>query len=89
MMGMVTPELRAVGVSWSEQSISARFFYDLTDLRTVEEIVSVAETSVLADNDPEIEVHFTAEPLPMPAVVDYRLADEWVYMRCEDPETYS
>lgn len=87
-MGMVTPELRAVGASWTEKRISARFFYDLADVASVTGIVSVVETGVLADYDPDVEVHFIAEPLPVPALVDYRLADEWVYMRCEDPETY-
>jgi hypothetical protein len=87
LLNCVTPELRAVGVKWSEQEIRAWFLYDVEALAqhadTVE-LVSKAETDVMADFD--VDVTFKALALPRPAVRRFpEAAVTWVYARFEDP----
>jgi hypothetical protein len=87
LLDRVTPELRAVGVRWSEREIRAWFLYDVEALAQdgcTAELVSLAETDVMADFD--VDVRFTALALPRPAVRRFPAAAvTWVYARFEDP----
>jgi hypothetical protein len=80
-----TDDLRGVAVGGDDDSaIVARFFYDgpVTDLHS--ELVSLAETYLIADYaEPLPTTRFEAVTHPSPAALDLGELTAWVYLRWE------
>lgn len=82
LLGMVTPALRGVAVSWEERSIRGRFIYD-SYAGDNAELVGEIETEVLADFDRNVATHFVVEEAAPPATLTLGVGEVWVYMRRE------
>jgi hypothetical protein len=83
LWGKVTPDLRAVAVSWGPRSIRARFVYehDITD--DLRELVSEAETEVIADAPEDVSVKFSDEVRPVSSPLRTASNEWWAYLRRE------
>jgi hypothetical protein len=81
MLGMVTPSLRAVAVSWDARQIRARFIYDQDG--DYVDLVQETETQVLADFEEDVATDFTIEVAPEPTVPALTGRDVWIYRRRE------
>jgi hypothetical protein len=79
---VVTPELRAVAASWTRELISVRFIYEF-ERTEQEELVSEADTAVLADFFPAMNTKFTIEVLPPGELRRHREGEWWIYRRYE------
>jgi hypothetical protein len=69
LLGKVTPNLRLVAVRWDEQEIVGRFVYDVEEEDDLYRL-QIAETEVVADFYPELEVRFALEVCAWPAMID-------------------
>jgi len=82
LLGVVTPSLRGVSVSWDEHRIRARFVYEADDSRHVE-LVQETETQVLADFGAEVVTDFAIEVTPNQSTLALNEGEVWVYLRRE------
>lgn len=82
LLGMVTPSLRGVSVSWDEHRIGARFVYDADDRENVE-FVQEIETQVLADFGEDVVTDFAVEVAPESTAPALNESEVWVYLRRE------
>lgn len=82
MLGVITPDLRAVAVGWHEGTIRARFIYDRPVAEDDWDEIISAEAEVVADHWPR-PVQFEADYSDAPIIE--RLPGEtwWVYARRE------
>lgn len=82
LLGMVTPSLRSVLVSWDERRIDARFIYDTAASENVE-LVQEVETEVLADFDDHIVTDFSVEVVAPPSAPAGSAREIIAYLRRE------
>jgi hypothetical protein len=82
LLGVVTPNLRAVAVSFSRERVEARFIYDSPGDDDVE-LMQEAETQVMADFDESVSVAFRMELVTMPAPFAVAADEVLVYLRRE------
>jgi hypothetical protein len=64
LLGMVTPDLRAVEVWVNERSVRAQFAYDSAVGDEHRELVAEVETLVIADLPDDVRVEFVAVAAP-------------------------
>lgn len=83
LLGMVTPDLRAVEVWVDGRRVRGRFAYDGEIDDDHEELVREVETLVIADLEDDVVVEFDAEAVPMPEEVAYVRESDYVYLRRE------
>lgn len=78
-----TPDLRGVSVGVRESAIRADFHYDgpVSDLHR--DLVSEAETELIADLPPEVTVRFQAVSTPRPEPLSLDGLSDWVFLRWE------
>jgi hypothetical protein len=82
LLGVITPALRSVAVSWDEGEIAARFTYETDDPEDIES-VREAETRVIADFEDKT-TRFWIEVVPMPSPVWFHEGEVFVYQRQEE-----
>lgn len=68
LLGAVTPDLRAVTLELTNDSIRIRFVYDRAIDEELGELVSIVETEVGADFGLDMTVEATAESIPDDAI---------------------
>lgn len=78
-----TADLRGVSVGVRERAISADFHYDGPISDQHRELVSEAETQLIADMPPEVSVHFQAVSTPRPEPLSLDELSDWVFLRWE------
>ncbi|HEV2058706.1 MAG TPA: hypothetical protein VGR11_05070 [Solirubrobacteraceae bacterium] len=83
LLGMVSPDLRAVEVWIEDRSVRGRFAYDgeLTDDHR--EVVSEIETLVIADLTDDAKLELEAASVPHPEPVAFVRGSVFVYLRRE------
>jgi hypothetical protein len=83
LWGMITPDMRAIAIGWSDERVWARFIYDHPVVEVDWEIIREVETSVIADLEEGVDVRFKAEFLAQGKLS--HLPDEkwWAYVRRE------
>ncbi len=79
----VTPELRGVTLKAVEPTIGGRFIFDHAPTLEERDLVACAETEVMADFEPSIDVRFVAVSSIPPAPRDVLPGEEWIYARRE------
>lgn len=84
LWGRVTPDLRAVAVSWPGAAIKVRFVYEATVDDDTRELVSEAETESMADFDPPVQVRFGVEIVGPELAVPLSTGEWLAYRRFED-----
>ena len=82
LLGEVTPNLRAVTVSWHSSSVRARLLYDGHVEGSETECASDIEAELMAVF-PEENVSVFAEQLDYPKDLNERHLQAWAYMRKE------
>jgi hypothetical protein len=82
LLGVATPSLRGVAMSWDDKRIQARFVYEDEDEEHVE-LMQEAETQVIADFAPEVAVEFCVEVVPADIVIPFSDKEIWAYLRRE------
>ena len=83
LLGMVTPDLRAVEVEIGNRRVLAHFYYDTEVTEEHEAIVSEVEGLVIGDLDDDVEVRFTAEWVRPPQPVGLVRGTTYGYLRRE------
>lgn len=83
LLGMVTPELRAIAMRVEQGRIGARFLFDHNPREDECELVDEIETEVSADFMPDVAVVFRAEGLPSTVPLTAESGERWVYRRRE------
>lgn len=81
LLGMVTPSLRGVAVSWDAGLVAARFV-DEHETGNEPELVAEIEAQVLADFD-HVETGFTMEYSGAAGPLVLGPGEVWVYVRRE------
>jgi len=79
-----TPELRGVAIGVRDGCIAAEFLYDGPLDEDTRELVSLAETQLIADMPPAVPVRFQALSCPTPFPLNLPHDLEWFYLRNED-----
>jgi hypothetical protein len=79
------PSLRAVAVEWGTSEVRARCYFDGAISEADREEMSCAETEVMADFRPEVEVEFECIRLDAPGTISGESA--WAYERKEPTQT--
>jgi hypothetical protein len=82
LLGMITPALRGVAVSWTDRTIVGRLLFDSDVADNEFECASDVEAEVAAAF-PDHEVGIKAETYPHPRPMIERGLDAWVYRRKE------
>jgi hypothetical protein len=80
----VTPNVRGVAFSHVDNIILIRVFFDGEPSENDVERMLCAETEVMADFLPEVQVKVNITNLPVPEILFLCKGEEWVYLRCED-----
>lgn len=83
LLGMVTPDLRAVEVWVDGRRVRGRFAYDGDIDEAREELVREIETLVIADLEDDVIVEFDAEAVPVPEPVAFVRGSDYCYLRRE------
>lgn len=79
-----TPDLRGIAVGPEDGvKVVARFYYDGPVTDRHRELVSLAETYLLADFSSEMTSRFEAVQHPIPSRLDLGTLAWWVYLRWE------
>lgn len=84
LLGLVTPDLRAVAARIHPGSVEGQFIYGGPVTELQEETVEEFETLVLADLKPPVSVNFAAVAAPPPAELDFAGGATYCYLRRED-----
>jgi hypothetical protein len=84
LLGMVTPDLRAVEMSIDGQHVCGRFAYDGEVTAEHEERVREMETLVIADLEDDVIVRFKAASVPRPEPVSFVRGTVYCFLRSED-----
>ena len=82
LLGMVTPGMRSVLVSWSESQIRARIIFDEEPTPDDIEDTSVIEAEVMA-SFPDHAVVFVAERCPVGKKVEHLNGEAFVFARAD------
>jgi hypothetical protein len=83
LLGMVTPNLRAVAYLLTDTELRVRFMYEDEPDEWTTEAVSVAETECIADGWPTREVSYIAEHVPLPQHLVFMPQEHVVFFRYE------
>jgi hypothetical protein len=83
LWGMITPDIRAISVTWGGGIVGAMFIYDHPVSEADWEVVREVETSVVADFGADVPTHFAAESIPRGGLPDVPKEGWWVYVRHE------
>jgi methyl coenzyme M reductase beta subunit len=83
LLGLVTPDLRAVDVAITGRNVTGRLTYDgeITDEQA--QIASEVEGMVIGDVDDDVEVRFVAERVPRQDSVQLMPGAAFCYLRRE------
>lgn len=83
LLGMVTPDLRAVEVALDGRQVRAHFYYDGDLTEEHAEIVNEIEGLVIGDLDEDVDVCFNAKCVRPPAPVGVGRGTVYCYLRRE------
>jgi hypothetical protein len=84
LWGVITPDIRAIAVGWSQRIVRVRFLYDHSPTDADREVVGEVETDVVADLPVGIPTEFTADFVPEGKPALSPEEGWWAYMRRED-----
>jgi hypothetical protein len=83
LLGMVTPDLRAVEVDIQGRSVRARFMYDGAVTAGHRALVDEVETLLIADLDDDVSAQLEVISVPSPEPVALVRGTTYCYLRCE------
>jgi hypothetical protein len=83
LLGMVTPDLRAVEVAIEGRDVRGRFIYDGEITEEHRELVDEVETLLIADMEHDVKARLEAIAVPSPAPVALVRGTDYCYLRRE------
>jgi hypothetical protein len=83
LLGMVTPDLRAVEVEIEGRDVRGRFMYDGAITDEHRELVDEVETLLIADMEDDVNARLEAVAVPSPAPVALVPGTAYCYLRRE------